>query len=39
MQCMSKEECNTNKKASEPDLKTTVKSLKALTDAGLFDPG
>jgi len=38
MQCMTKEECKTNKDATETDLKTTVTSLKALTDFGLKYP-
>ena len=33
MQCMSIEECKTNKEASESELKATAISLKAVTEA------
>jgi len=36
MQCMSKEDCKTNKKATQSDLETIASNLKALTGAGLF---
>jgi len=36
MQCMSKEECKTNKEATQSDLETIASNLKALTGAGLF---
>ena len=39
LQCLSLEDCKTNKEASETDLQTTVTNLKALNDAGLQNPG
>jgi len=35
MQCMSIEECKTNKEATELDLATTVRNLEAFTESNL----
>ena len=39
MQCMTKEDCKTNKEASETDLMETVINLKTFTDASMLSPG
>jgi len=39
MQCMTKEDCKTNKEASETDLMETVINLKTFTDAKMLSPG
>ena len=36
---MTKEDCKTNKEASETDLMETVINLKTFTDASMLSPG